>query len=89
MPAAGGQPGFGRIMESYPRPLDDTTVGGQAMLSKLVVQYSPVVGNPNVPLQAQLIARDVFGSTPKDHTSKAGHEAPNIVTPIPSDDLSF
>ena len=58
MPAAGGQPGFETIMESYPRPLDDATVGGQAMLSKLVVQYSPVIGNPNVPLQAQQIARD-------------------------------
>jgi two-component system, NtrC family, sensor kinase len=58
MSAAGGQPGFERIMESYPLPLDDTTVGGQAMLSKLVVQYSPVVGNPNVPPQAQQIARD-------------------------------
>ena len=58
MPAAGGQPGFERIMESYPRPLDYTTVGGQAMLSKLVVQYSPVVGNPIVPPQAQQIARN-------------------------------
>ena len=43
MPAAGGQPGFERIKESYPLPLDDTTVGGQAMLAKVVVQYSPVV----------------------------------------------
>jgi GAF domain-containing protein len=58
MPAAGGQPGFERIMESYPLPVDDSTVGGQAMLSKLVVQYSPVVGNLNVPPQAQQIARD-------------------------------
>src|SRR5262249_13245948 len=34
MPAAGGTPGFERIMERYyPLPLDDTTVGGQAMLS--------------------------------------------------------
>ncbi len=58
MPAAGGQPGFERIVERYPRPLDDTTVGGQAMLSKAVVQYSPVVGNPIVPPAAQQIARD-------------------------------
>src|SRR5262249_30297243 len=33
-PAAGGQPGFEKIIERYPRPLDDTTVSGQAMLSK-------------------------------------------------------
>src|SRR5262245_35692186 len=39
MPAAGGQPGFEKITERYPRPLDDTTVSGQAMLSKEVVQY--------------------------------------------------
>jgi len=58
MPAAGGRPGFERIVERYPRPLDDTTVGGQAMLSKAVVQYSPVVGNPIVPPAAQQIARD-------------------------------
>jgi two-component system, NtrC family, sensor kinase len=58
MPAAGGQPEFERIVERYPRPLDDTTVGGQAMLSKAVVQYSPVVGNPIVPPAAQQIARD-------------------------------
>jgi GAF domain-containing protein len=58
MPAADGQPGFERIMGLYPRPLADTTVGGQAMLSKQVVQYSPVVGNPLVPVAAQQIARD-------------------------------
>src|SRR5262249_2128564 len=39
MPAAGGTPGFERLTERYPRPLDDTTVGGQAMLSRQVVQY--------------------------------------------------
>ena len=58
MPAADGQPGFEGIMERYPRPFDDTTVGGQAMLSKQVVQYSPVLGNPIVPLAAQQLARD-------------------------------
>jgi GAF domain-containing protein len=57
MPAADGQPGIEKVMKSFPRPLDDTTVGGQAMLSKRVVQYSPVVGNPVVPPSAQQIAR--------------------------------
>jgi hypothetical protein len=42
-----------------------------------------------ITIDALLIARDVFGSTPKDHTGKAGHAARNIVTPIPSGDLSF
>jgi signal transduction histidine kinase len=47
-------------MKAYPRALDNTTVGGQAILSKRVVQYSPVVGNPIVPPLAQKIARE-FG----------------------------
>jgi len=59
MPAAGGQPGFEKIIERYPRPLDDATVSGQAMLSKQVVQYSPVIGNRLVPAISEQIARDV------------------------------
>ena len=58
MPAADGVSGFEKIKERYPRPLDDTTVGGQAMLSKQVMQYAPVHGNPLVPSAAQEIARD-------------------------------
>ena len=58
LPAADGAPGIERITETYPRPLDDATVGGQAMLTKQVVQYSPVVGNRRVPKAAQQIARD-------------------------------
>ena len=58
MPAADGVAGFERVTETYPRPLDDATVGGQAMLTKQVTQYSPVVGNPRVPPAAQQIARD-------------------------------
>ena len=56
--AADGTPEFGRVIESYPRPLDESTVGGQAMLSKQVVQYSPVMGNPDVPPVARQLARD-------------------------------
>jgi signal transduction histidine kinase len=59
MPAAGGQPGFEKIIERYPRPLDDATVPGQAMLSKQIVQYSPVIGNRLVPAISEQIARDV------------------------------
>jgi GAF domain-containing protein len=58
MAAADGQVAIDKIMAHYPRPLDDTTVGGQAMLSKQVVQYAPVIGNPIVPPAAQQIARD-------------------------------
>ena len=58
MAAADGQVAIDKIMAHYPRPLDDTTVGGQAMLSKQVVQCAPVIGNPIVPPAAQQIARD-------------------------------
>src|SRR5262249_682160 len=59
MPAAGGTPGFERIMERYyPLPLDDTTVGGQAMLSRQGGQNSPVVDNPSAPSATKQFARD-------------------------------
>jgi signal transduction histidine kinase len=58
LPAADGEAGLDKIMQHYPRPLDDSTVTGQAMLSKQVVQYAPVIDNPVVPAAAQLIARD-------------------------------
>ena len=60
MPAVGGEPGFERLIERYPRPLADDTVGGQAMLSKNTVQFSPVLGNPAAPAATRPFARD-FG----------------------------
>src|SRR5262249_47388589 len=54
----GRTPGLERIMERYPLPLDDTTVGGQAMLSRQVVQYSPVFDNPAAPSATKQFARD-------------------------------
>src|ERR1035437_7256004 len=33
MPAVGGKPGFERLAERFPRPLDDTTIGGLVMMS--------------------------------------------------------
>jgi len=60
MPAAGGQPGFERLVDRYPRPIDASTVGGQAMLTKQIVQFSPIIGNPEAPAATQEFARD-FG----------------------------
>jgi GAF domain len=40
MPASGGEPRAEELARHYPRPLDHTTVGGQAMLTKQVAQYS-------------------------------------------------
>ena len=58
MPAADGEIAAEKIMQHYPRPLDNTSVGGQAMLTKQVVQYAPVHDNPVVPAAAQQMARD-------------------------------
>ena len=60
MPAVDGDPGFERLRERFPRPLDDTTVGGRAMLTKEVVQLAPVLGVPGMPSSTAQFARD-FG----------------------------
>jgi len=49
MPAVDGDPGFEKMIRHYPRPLDTSTGGGVAMLTKQVVQYSPIKDNPAVP----------------------------------------
>ena len=58
MPAADGEVATEKIMQHYPRPLDNTSVGGQAMLTNKVVQHAPVLDNPVVPAAAQQMARD-------------------------------
>ena len=60
MPAVDGEPGFERLIEHYPRPLDDSTGGGRAMLSKQTIYFSPVLGNPAAPASTQQFARE-FG----------------------------
>ncbi|MFI5248161.1 MAG: GAF domain-containing protein, partial [Nitrospirales bacterium] len=60
MPAVDGDPGFEKLIDRYPRPLADDTVGGLAMLSRHPIQYSPVLGNPATPATTQQFARD-FG----------------------------
>jgi GAF domain-containing protein len=60
MAALDGDPGFEKLVDRYPRPLDNDTVGGRAMLSKQTFQFSPVRGNPAAPPATQQFARD-FG----------------------------
>ncbi len=60
MPAVGGDPGFERLIDHYPRPIDRDTVGGQAMLAREAVQYAPVKGNPVAPTATQGFAEE-FG----------------------------
>ena len=63
MPAIDGDPAypaFAKLRERYPRPLDDSTVGGHAMLSKQAFQLAPVIDNPATPPATVQFARD-FG----------------------------
>ncbi|HEY5636074.1 MAG TPA: GAF domain-containing protein [Burkholderiales bacterium] len=60
MPAADGEPGFERLRDHYPRPLDQTTIGAQTMLARRVIQCSPVIGNPEAAIGTQAFARE-FG----------------------------
>jgi hypothetical protein len=51
--AAADELEFDRLNQQFPRPLDETSGGGRAMLSKQVLQFAPVLGNPAAPLVAQ------------------------------------
>src|SRR5262249_59530131 len=42
-----------------PRPLDESTGSGLAMLSKQVLQFAPVLGNPAAPPATQQFAQDL------------------------------
>ena len=59
MPAVGGKQGFERLAERFPRPLDDTTIGGLVMLSKQTRQFL-AQEDPVTPDGTQRFARD-FG----------------------------
>jgi GAF domain-containing protein len=50
---------FDRLNRQFPRPLDETSGGGRAMLSKQVLQFAPVLGNPAAPVVAQRAAREM------------------------------
>jgi GAF domain-containing protein len=64
MPAADGEPGFEKLIDYYPRPLDENTVGGQTILARKVVQYAPIKNNPVAPQSTQNFAAEFgFDST--------------------------
>jgi signal transduction histidine kinase len=58
MAALDGEPGFERLAARYPLPLDDSTITGRAMLSKQIVQFAPLLGNPATPAASARFARD-------------------------------
>ncbi len=59
MPALDGDLSFQKLQEHYPRPLDETTVGGRAMLTKQAFQLAPVLDNPATPPATVQFARDL------------------------------
>jgi len=58
--ALNGEPGFERLADRFPVPLDDSTLAGRTMLSKRVVRLAPVIGNVAAPAATDRNARD-FG----------------------------
>ncbi len=60
VPAVGGVAGFENFVRHYPRPVDDTTAGGVAMLRKETVQYTPVLENPEAPTATRKFSQE-FG----------------------------
>jgi two-component system, NtrC family, sensor kinase len=54
-----GDPGFERIADGYPRPVDNTTLVGKVMMGGgQPMQLVPVVGNPESPPGTEQWARD-------------------------------
>jgi GAF domain-containing protein len=52
-----GEPGFEKLAEYYPVPLDDRILPGKAILSGQTLQLVPVVGNPETPPSTAKLAR--------------------------------
>jgi signal transduction histidine kinase len=55
-----GEAGFEGLAQLYPRALDGQTVGGLAMLTGRIVQFTPALGNPAMPSATVEFARN-FG----------------------------
>jgi GAF domain-containing protein len=56
--ALDGEPGFEGLAANFPRPLDDSTTIGRAVLLKQVVQFAPVIGNPSAPPASERFGRE-------------------------------
>jgi signal transduction histidine kinase len=55
--AAAHEMEFETLNQQFPRPLDGSTGSGRAMLSKQVLQFAPVLGNPDAPPLTQRFSR--------------------------------
>ena len=58
--AYSGGGAFDKIVEYYPRPIDDQTIVGKAILTRQVLQVAPILGNPEVPPGTEQYA-ETFG----------------------------
>src|SRR5262245_33742533 len=57
--AAAGDEEYDRLARNFPRPLDYETGSGRAILAKRVIQFAPVLGNPEAPVVHQQFAREL------------------------------
>jgi GAF domain-containing protein/HAMP domain-containing protein len=53
-----GEPGFEKLAEHYPVPLDNRTLAGTAIASGQAMQLVPVIGNPEAPPATERWARE-------------------------------
>jgi len=51
-----GDPGFSKLAEAYPLPLDDRLQAGRAILSGRVLQLVPIIGNPDAAPKTEKLA---------------------------------
>jgi signal transduction histidine kinase/CheY-like chemotaxis protein/HPt (histidine-containing phosphotransfer) domain-containing protein len=58
--AYSGGGAFDKIVEYYPRLIDDQTIVGKAILTRQVLQVAPILGNPEAPPGTEQYAR-TFG----------------------------
>jgi signal transduction histidine kinase len=52
-----GDPGWEKIAEAYPMPVDDQTIIGEVAIVGQVKQYAPIVGDPTAPQRSEQLAR--------------------------------
>ena len=62
--ATGQEDEYGLMSKYYPRPLDDAQAPDKAMIARQVMQFVPVIGNPECPRRMQDLARQLgFNAT--------------------------
>jgi GAF domain-containing protein len=86
-----GEPGFERLQEAFPSPVDEHTISGEVVIARQVRKYTPVGGNPAVPRRTAGFARRFgFNSILAAPMMWKGEAIGAIVTsrrqPLPFDD---